>query len=178
MTLTATAVYDSILGPATYTWYRNHVEIADAHDSIYIESPLTVDGDVTTYEYSVMVTLPQSGCQSVITDSSTVVVTVYANPTIEIAGDHNICGTGVGADTIHLVANVNDSVTNSHGFTFEWRLFNVTVGTDTNVFDTVVPANDEPYIFTAIVANENGCTMMSAPFEVYVHEAVEVRYRC
>ena len=174
VTLTATAVYDSILGPATYTWYRNHVEIADAHDSIYIESPLTVDGDVTTYEYSVMVTLPQSGCQSVITDSSTVVVTVYANPTIEIAGDHNICGTGVGADTIHLVANVNDSVTNSHGFTFEWRLFNVTVGTDTNVFDTVVPANDEPYIFTAIVANENGCTMMSAPFEVYVHEAVEV----
>lgn len=64
-----------------------------------------------------MVTLPQSGCQSVITDSSTVVVTVYANPTIEIAGDHNICGTGVGAETIHLVANVNDSVTNSHGFT-------------------------------------------------------------
>jgi hypothetical protein len=175
VTLTATAVYDSILGPATFTWYRNHVEIADAHDSIYVESPLTVDGDVTTYEYSVMVTLPQSGCQSVITDSSTVTVTVNPNPTIEIEGDHNICGSGAGLDTIHLVANVNDTVTNSHEFTYEWRLFNTTIDqATTNVLDTFLMPNDEPYIFTAIVANENGCTTVSEPFEVYVHEAVEV----
>ena len=91
-----------------------------------------------------MVTLPQSGCQSTISDSSTVVVTVNPNPTIEIEGDHNICGTGVGADTIHLVANVNDTFVNSHEFTYEWRLFNTTLNETTNVLDTVLPANDEP----------------------------------
>ena len=173
-TLTATAVYDSILGTPVYTWFRNGVEVANATEATLTDSPVTVDGDVTTYQYEVLVTLTASGCQSVITDSSTMNVTVLPNPTVEIAGDHSICGNGVGADTIHLVANVNDTVADVDGFTYEWRLFNLTVGTDSNVFDTVVPSNDEPYIFTVFVRNENGCTVESAPFEVLVNEPVVV----
>ena len=181
-TLTATAYYDTILGAATYTWYRNGFEIENAHGNVLTESPLTVDNDVTVYTYEVIVTLEASGCQSVITDSSTMVVTVYPNPTVEIEGDHFICGAGYGMDTLHLVANVNDTVT-ADGYTYEWRLFNRTLdnaedivlsGADSSVIDLVLPTSDEAYIFTVIVKNENGCTTMSEPFSAIVNEPVVV----
>ena len=181
-TLTATAYYDTILGAATYTWYRNGYEIENAHGNVLTESPLTVDGDVTEYTYEVVVTLEASGCQSIVTDSSTMVVTVYPNPTVEIEGDHFICGAGYGMDTLHLVANVNDTVT-ADGYTFEWRLFNRTLdnsedivvsGADSSVIDLVLPTNDEAYIFTVVVKNPNGCTTESAPFAAIVNEPVVV----
>ncbi|MCK9339580.1 MAG: hypothetical protein M0P38_06275, partial [Bacteroidales bacterium] len=173
-TLTATATHDSELGLPTYTWFRNGVEIENAYTNTLTESPVTVDGDVTNYTYSVLVTLTASGCQSVVTDSSTITVEVLPNATVEIEGDPIICGAGVGLDTLHLVANVNDTSALVDGYTYEWRLFNATIAETTNVLDTLLPVSDNPYIFTAIVHNENGCTYESAPFYVYVNDAAEV----
>src|SRR5574344_2278133 len=96
--LTATATYDPELGLPTYTWFRNGVEIENAYTNTLTESPATVDGDVTNYTYSVLVTLTASGCQSVVTDSSTITVEVLPNATVEIEGDPIICGAGVGLD--------------------------------------------------------------------------------
>ena len=173
-TLTATATYDEELGEPVYTWFRNGVIIENATTNVLTESPVTVDNDITAYTYEVIVTLAQSGCQSVVTDSSTITVTVHPNATVEIAGDHNICGAGEGADHVMLTANVNDTLADVDGYTYEWRLFNNTLGFTTNELDTVLESNDEPYIFTVIVRNENGCTTTSAPFDVTVHEPVVV----
>ena len=174
ITLTATATYDDELGDPIYTWSRNGVIIENATTNILTDSPVTVDNDITAYTYEVVVTLAQSGCQSIFTDSSTVTIVVHPNATVEIAGDHNICGAGEGADHVILTANVNDTLDDVDGYTYEWRLFNNTLGFTTNELDTVLEPNDEPYIFTVIVRNENGCTTISAPFEVTVHEPVVV----
>ena len=180
--LIAHASYDTVaLGVPTFTWFRNGFEIENAHDSILVESPLTVDGDSTRYTYQVLVTLTASGCQSVITDSSTVDVYVFPNPTVEIEGDHFICGDGIGMDTLVLTANVNDTVV-ADSYTYEWRLFNRTLedsvnivwGATTPVLHMVLEPNDEPYIFTVTVHNPNGCTTISAPFSAIVNKAVAV----
>ena len=110
ITLTATATYDPELGEPVFTWFRNGVRVVNATDSVLTDSPLAVDGDVTNYRYEVIVTLAQSGCQSVVDTASTINVHVYGNPVVEIAGDHNICGAGEGLDTCKLIANVNDTL--------------------------------------------------------------------
>ncbi len=183
ITLTATASYDPELGEPVFTWFRNGVRVENATDSVLTDSPVTVDGDVTDYRYQVIVTLAQSGCQSVISDSSTIDVHVYGNPVVEIEGDHNICGAGEGLDTCKLIANVNDTITDADGYTYEWRLFTRTIdstdarvisGADGSELNIVLEPNDEPYLFTVIVRNENGCTTTSEVFDVTVHEPVVV----
>ena len=173
-TLTATAHYDEVLGDVTYTWTRNGVVVENAYGDTLVDSPVTVDNDPTNYTYTVIATLTASGCQSVVTDSSTINIMVLPNPTVEIEGDHIICGSGDSIDNVHLVANVNDSSEYVDGFTYEWRLFNRTLeGFTTNVLDTLMAprADEEPYIFSVIVANENGCTVRSADFAVTVMNA-------
>ena len=73
-----------------------------------------------------------------------------------------------------LTANVNDTLADVDGYTYEWRLFNTTLGFTTNELDTVLEPNDEPYLFTVIVRNENGCTTTSDVFDVTVHQPVVV----
>ncbi|MBO4645687.1 MAG: SprB repeat-containing protein [Bacteroidales bacterium] len=182
-TLTATAYYDEVLGDAVYTWTRNGEEIVNAHGATLTESDITVDGDITTYTYTVVATLTASGCQSVVTDSSTITVTVLPNPTVVISGDPVICGTGNNATSVQLTANVNDHSDLVDGFTYEWRLFNNTLGFTTNELDTVLEPSVDPYIFQVIVHNENGCTTVSATYNVLVNaapvvnaEAVEADY--
>ena len=126
-TLTATAHYDEVLGDVTYTWTRNGVVVENAYGDTLVDSPVTVDNDPTNYTYTVIATLTASGCQSVVTDSSTINIMVLPNPTVEIEGDHIICGSGDSIDNVHLVANVNDSSEYVDGYTYEWRLFNRTL---------------------------------------------------
>ena len=73
-----------------FTWFRNNELMEGITDSTFTESPLTVDGDVTTYVYSAYVSQASSGCQSVRT-FATDTLTVYPNPTVVIAGDPIIC---------------------------------------------------------------------------------------
>lgn len=173
-TLTATAYYDAVLGEPTYTWFKNGVEIANAHTATLHESQVTVDNDVTTNTYSVMVTLTASGCQSIVTDSSSIVVTVLRNASVVIAGDPVICGSGDNATSVQLTANVNDTSALVDGFNYEWRLFNNTISTGVNSIDTTLAPSVDPYIFTVVVSNENGCTVYSEPYNVMVNEAVAV----
>ncbi|HPT52198.1 MAG TPA: T9SS type A sorting domain-containing protein, partial [Bacteroidales bacterium] len=100
-------------------------------------------------------------------------VEVLPNATVEIEGDPIICEPGQGR--IHLIANVNDTNALVDGYTYEWRLFNATLnGFTTTTLDTVLDPSDNPYIFTILVHNANGCSTVSEPFYVYVNEAPEV----
>jgi hypothetical protein len=163
VTLTAN-VAGGVAGGEVFTWYRNGIVIPNANTASITESPITVDGNVTYYTYNVTVAQTASACESILNPEVAVVVTVNPNPTVEISGDPIICETG----NIQLLANVND-VNNNLGMTYEWRLFNQTLGITTPALDITRPASDNPYIFTVVVTNQYGCQVTSAPYNVYVN---------
>ena len=182
-TLTASAVYDSILGTPIFTWIRNGVVLDNTYDSVFVDHPVTVDNDSVNYTYSVYVTLTASGCMSTVSDSSTINVNVLPNATVQIEGDPVICGAGTELDTIRLIANVNDTSALVDGFTYEWRLYNRTINplqdsvigrADSNVLEILVAPSTEAYLFTVHVWNENGCSTSSAEFPVYVNDTTSI----
>lgn len=148
-----------------YSWYKNDVLVPEATDAVYVDYPVTVDGDVTTIIYRVEVTQTASGCASVIAATQT--LEVNPNPSVQIEGDPIICqGTN-----ITLTANVNDAYDGAN-LTYQWRLFNADLAhatATTATYSDSHPGSDNPYIFTVVVTNAHGCTTESAPFEVYVN---------
>ncbi|MDD3645539.1 MAG: hypothetical protein PHR19_08440, partial [Bacteroidales bacterium] len=100
-----------------YSWYKNDVLVPEATDAVYVDYPVTVDGDVTTIIYRVEVTQTASGCASVVAATQT--LEVNPNPSVQIEGDPIICQ---GTD-ITLTANVNDAYDGAN-LTYQWRLFN------------------------------------------------------
>ena len=159
-----------------FTWYRNNEVIEGITDSIFTESPLTIDGDITKYVYSAAVSQASSGCQSVRT-FATDTLTVYPNPTVVIAGDPIICEDTV----IKLYANVTNDYMNA-GLTYTWLLYNDTItaansnGT-VNGLDSLVDRRgpqDYPYIYTVVVDNPHGCRVESDPYYVYVNDTIVV----
>ncbi len=148
-----------------YSWYKNDVLVPEATDAVYVDYPVTVDGDVTTIIYRVEVTQTASGCASVIAATQT--LEVNPNPSVQIEGDPIICqGTN-----ITLTANDNDAYDGAN-LTYQWRLFNADLAhatATTATYSDSHPGSDNPYIFTVVVTNAHGCTTESAPFEVYVN---------
>jgi len=163
VTLTA-AIQGGVAGGEVYTWYRNGVIIPGANTASITESPVTVDGNVTIYTYNVTVAQTASACQSVLNNDVAVQVTVNPNPSVTISGDPIICVT----NNIQLMANLND-VNNNTGMTYEWRLFNQSLGITTPELSISRPSSDNPYIFTVLVTNQYGCQVESAPYNVYVN---------
>ena len=148
-----------------YSWYKNDVLVPEATDAVYVDYPVTVDGDVTTIIYRVEVTQTASGCASVVAATQT--LEVNPNPSVQIEGDPIICQ---GTD-ITLTANVNDA-NDGANLTYQWRLFNADLAhatATTATYSDSHPGSDNPYIFTVVVTNAHGCTTESAPFEVYVN---------
>ena len=160
--ITITAHSTTIGG--TYTWYRNGILIEGVSDSTFTESPLTVDGDVTTYVYSAYMTLPASGCQSAVATSSS--VTVNPNPVVAITGDPLLCDNG----SLLLAANVVPSTPVTGTYSYQWYEDNVGVGLDNDTLTLVKSTRDNPYIYTVVVNSSNGCSVTSAAYPVYVNE--------
>ncbi|HQQ20291.1 MAG TPA: hypothetical protein PK471_00100, partial [Bacteroidales bacterium] len=163
ITLTAITT-GGVAGGEHYTWYRNGIVIEGANTATLIESPQTVDGDVTLYTYNVTVAQSASACESVLDSAIAVVITVNPNPTVAISGDPIICD----GNLIELFANLNDT-NNNTGLTYDWRLFNTSLGITTQDLSITRPASDNPYIFTVVVTNEYGCQAVSDPYYVYVN---------
>ena len=171
--VTIEATTTPLLGTPTFTWYRNGILLPEVTTAVFTESPEAIDGDVTLYTYSAFVTTDVAGCQSDITESP--VLTVYDNPVVVISGDANICET----DSVFLTAFV-DHVSDPVGIlSYTWfesgqTLENSAYGVNTphsqNLVDYFAPRY-EPYVFTVRVTRENGCTTLSEPFELYVHES-------
>ena len=163
VTLTA-QIQGGVAGGEVYTWYRNGLIIPGAITASITESPLATDGNVTIYTYNVTVAQTAAACQSILNADVAAQVTVNPNPSVTISGDPIICETA----NIQLLANLNDVNTNT-GMTYEWRLFNQTLGINTPELSIARPASDNPYIFTVLVTNQYGCQVESTPYYVYVN---------
>src|SRR5574344_887467 len=168
--VTATAS-QSVTDALVYTWYRNGVEIEGVHGASFTETPVIIDNDEQTYVYSAMVSQVSSGCTSaILVDDAT--LTVRRNPSVTISGDPIICD---GATNVSLTANVNDMVGETGTYTYQWRLFNADISgaTGSTLSETRVNS-DNPYIYTVVVSNENGCNRESEAYAVYVNDQIFV----
>ena len=132
------------------------------------DSPVAVDGDVTTYEYSLVYIPEIPGC---IQPSIDTIVTVYPNHTVAITGDPIICN----GSNVVLTANVNDSI-GTTTYTYQWMLANANIASETNnTLNKHYDSSDNPYIFTVKATNGvSGCTSISDPFYVYVNDSASI----
>ena len=151
-----------------FTWFRNGVELQYIHGASFSQSLTALDDDVTTYTYNAYVTYENSGCFFMMQDTLKKTVTVYRNPIVTLAGDANICKT----DSIAVTAFVDPESNNVGELSYTWRV-------DGEIRDAIDfgpfykeqwPPRFEPYLITVEVTRGNGCTTISEPFAVYVHD--------
>ncbi len=163
VTLTA-HMHGGVPGGEVYTWYRNGAVIPEAHDSIYVETPEAVNGDITTYHYAVSVRQTAAGCESDTTQAA--VVTVFPNPVLTLVTDPIVCDTN--DLNIMMYANVNPIPTSPYHFTwFEDNSVDTLAAAADVVYsgehqDTVMikrEFRDYAYSFSVQMINEFGCTV-------------------
>ena len=166
VTLTATSADQYTgLGDIQYQWYNNGQAIFGANQNVYTTSPLTVEGDMTTYTFGVQVIMSNSGCVSNI---DTATVTVYADPTVTITYDNGLTLCEGGVTT--LTANPNHAYFTD--FTYQWYLHGQPINGANNatyvVENLTASANAYDYTVEITVNNgtQNGCSAMAEP--VYV----------
>ena len=168
VTLTA-SIEGGVQGGEVFTWYRNGVVIPGATTATIVESPLAVDGDATSYVYNVTVAQSANGCESVLDVNTAISVVVNANPTVTISGDPIVCN--VEGDNVSLTANVNGNL----DVTYQWFEDNAPIdGQTSSVLNMNKPYREYPYNFSVQITNEEGCSVMSEPFLVYVNDAIVV----
>ena len=154
---------------AVYTWYRNGVVIPGAVYATLTESPVTVDGDATSYVYTVIATLPMSGCTSVVSDNT--IVTVIPTPVVAVSVEGNTTLCEGGSTTLH--ANVSPADVE---YNYQWYKDNVLIEGATSA-DYVVTeeARETPYIFSVVVSANPGCNVTAyAPAITFVTDPVVV----
>ena len=168
VTLTA-SIEGGVQGGEVFTWYRNGVVIPGATTATIVESPLAVDGDATSYVYNVTVAQSANGCESVLDTNTAISVVVNANPTVTISGDPIVCN--VEGNNVRLTANVNGNL----DVTYQWFEDNTPIdGQASSVLNMNKPYREYPYSFSVQITNEEGCSVMSEPFLVYVNDAIVV----
>ena len=166
VTLTATSAdHYTGLGNIQYQWYENGQAITGANQNVYTTSPLTVEGDMTTYSFGVQVTMSNSGCES---NVATGEVTVYADPTVTITYNNGLTLCEGGTTT--LTANPHHAYFTD--FTYQWFLHGQPIPSangDTLVVENLA-ASANAYDYTVEVTVNNGtqigCSAMAEP--VYV----------
>lgn len=105
-------------GGQVYTWYKNGVVIPGATLDTLVDYPTTVDQDTTIFTYRVEVSQTASGCASVVSAQSTVMV--VRNPIVQIVANPNVCeNLPTSATNIEVVAVV-DGYTGAIPGTFRW----------------------------------------------------------
>ena len=148
---------------ATYTWFENDVVIPGATNSTLSVSPVSVDGDLTTYSYKAIATLPASGCVSYATPVATI-VTVIPTPEVAVSvnGNTTLCAGG----TTTLNANVTPA---GAGYSYQWYQDNVLMPNDTNSTLVVsAAARETAYNYHVVVSANAGCTVASLPTSIVV----------
>ena len=152
---------------AVYTWYRNGVVIEGAHNPTLAESPVTVDGDLTNYIYTVTAELPMSGCTSLM--SSALVVSVIPTPVVTVSVDGNTTLCEGGAAFLH--ANVNPAGT---FYNYQWYKDNVLIpGATAADYIAIDPARETAYNYTVVVTSNAGCNVTAnAPAITFVTDPV------
>ena len=158
-------VNDSVNGGEIFTWYRNGVEIEGATQATLTEVVSALNGEATTYNYSVSVALATSGCVSDIFDVNS--ITVNPNPTIQLVTDPIVCAEG--DNNVVLTANVEPAPTTA--ISYKWLEDNAVVATTTeNTYSFTKPYRDYPYSFAVQIVNDYACSA-TAEAQVYVNAA-------
>ena len=152
---------------AEYTWRENGVIINGANNSYYVTSPLTVDGDATNYIYSVVATLPMSGCTSATSDNT--IVTVISTPVVAVSVEGNTTVCAGGSTTLH--ANVTPANAN---YSYQWYKDNVLIeGANTADYTAAEVARETAYQYHVIVSANAGCDVTAyAPAITFVADPV------
>jgi len=168
VTLTAYPKENNLGVNPVYIWEINGVEQPDIHGPSFTHSPIAIDGDVTVYTYNVKVRYENSGCESKIDNDLAVSVTVYGNPVVVISGDANICET----EYVFLKASVDGESLPVGNASFTWYESGEerTILPSEQFYSEYWPPRFEPYVFTVKVTRGDGCTTLSEPFYVWVHE--------
>ena len=157
VTLTA-HISGGVTGGEIFTWYRNGQIIEGAVDSVYQETPQAINGDPTTYDYTVTVRQTASGCESSANGYNT--ITVLPNPVLVLVTDPIVCDTL--ENNIVMYANVTPAPTSSYSFT--WYEDNqvladgTMMGEHNDSIKLTRPYRDYPYSFAVELVNSYGCT--------------------
>ena len=168
VTLTA-HISGGVRGGEVYTWYRNGQVIPGAVDSVYQETPQAINGDPTTYDYTVTVRQTAAGCESNANGYNT--ITVLPNPVLVLVTDPIVCDTLT--DNIVMYANVTPAPTSTYSFT--WYEDNqvladgTMMGSHNDSIKLTRPYRDYPYSFSVELVNEYGCATRDDAI-VYVHD--------
>ena len=168
VTLTA-HISGGVRGGEVYTWYRNGQVIPGAVDSVYQETPQAINGDPTTYDYTVTVRQTAAGCESNANGYNT--ITVLPNPVLVLVTDPIVCDTLT--DNIVMYANVTPAPTSTYSFT--WYEDNqvladgTMMGSHNDSIKLTRPYRDYAYSFSVELVNEYGCATRDDAI-VYVHD--------
>lgn len=166
VTMNATTT-GGVAGGEVYSWYRNGELIQDVNNSIFVDSPVAMNGQPTQYIYSVKVTQSASGCES----ETFVVDTIMVNPTpvVELVTDPIVCIADAGTNNINMIANVEPAPTSD--LVYHWFENNQELDTThTNAYSTYRPYRDYAYSFSVRLSNDYGCIAESSAL-VYVNDA-------
>ena len=153
-----------------YMWKLNGMELQTIHGPEFSAQAYIYDGDPVDYTYEAYIVYDIPGCQPVPVASNT--VHVKRNPIVTIDGNPNVCYYGPGVENIVLTAWVNGVVDLDATYTwYESGQYRPNPsGFDNNYRESWVPTYENPYIFTVLVTNGDGCTTLSDPFYVNVYE--------
>ena len=144
--ITVAATIDPANAPgAVYTWFRDNELIPGATQSTYSENVFTTDNQITNHVYSAIVTLPMSGCVSLMSTNNATVTVKPAPATVSISGDNVLCEND--STVLTAYSDVPGSFTWSNGDT-------------TNT--TTVTAG----VYTVTLTTPEGCEKTSDPFTV------------
>ena len=161
-------VEGGIQGGEIFTWYRNGVEVEDATLATLSDVLTAVNGETTTYTYSVAVAQAISGCVSEVFVMDSIVVN--PNPVLQLVTNPIVCNDE--GDNITLTANLNPEM---EGATFRWLEDNVEMDPETytangNAITLHKDYRYQPYSFSVELVSELGCTAVGEAL-VYVNEA-------
>jgi hypothetical protein len=163
VTLTVTNAVNN----AVYTWYRNGVIIPNATTSVLTESPVTVDGDATNYVYTVVATLPMSGCTSLV--SANTIVTVISTPVVAVSVEGNTTLCVGGSTTLHANVSPANAI-----YSYQWYKDNVLIpGATTADYTAAEIARETAYNYSVVVSANAGCNVTAyAPAITFVADPV------
>ena len=161
-------VEGGIQGGEIFTWYRNGVLVEDANQATLSDVVTAMNGETTTYTYSVAVAQAISGCVSEIFTMDSIIVN--PNPVLQLVTNPIVCNDE--GDNITLTANLNPEM---EGATFRWLEDNVEMDPETYTANgnTITLHKDyryQPYSFSVELVSELGCTAVGEAL-VYVNEA-------
>ena len=128
---------------AVYTWFRNGELIEGVTGASFSENVFTTDDHITVNSYTAIVTLPVSGCISLMSDPSTVTI-LPAPTTVSISGINTIC------ENDSTILTVYSNVPG-----------NITWSTGSHESTVKVPAGSY-----TVTVETLGCQMTSEPFVV------------